>query len=160
MSHLLGTLLYINGQMKPGHVGPRRSPVRGLPRKPDLAWWRPLSRPAGACLSAGFDDPKPALGRKRSPLGFRVWRGALLLVVGGILVQYVLGFQQVNHTRERIRWARQLTEKELEIQRLSRERQTLNGLIAMHALQPPGPQTIRAAYLFPRPNQSSLGPRR
>ena len=80
-----------------------------------------------------------------------------MLVVGGILVQYVLGFQQVNHTRERIRWARQLKDKELEIQRLSRERQTLSGLIAMHALQPPGPQTIRAAYLFPRPKQSSQG---
>ena len=83
-----------------------------------------------------------------------------MLVVGGILVQYVLGCQQVNHTRERIRWARLLKEKEVEIQRLSRERQTLNGVIAMHALPPPGPQAIHTAYLIPRPNQNSLGQRR
>jgi hypothetical protein len=154
MNHLLGTLLYINGQMKPSEVRSHR-PLRGRLKKPTLAWWRPLSRPAGASLSTGLDDPKPAAGRRRSALGFGVWTAVLLLVTVGILIQCVLGFQQVNHTRERIRWARQLKEKESEIQYLARERHTLNGLIAVHAMQSTGPQTMRAAYVLPRPNPSN-----
>jgi hypothetical protein len=125
MSTLLSTLLCLNGQFQtasdPRHTRfsfPRETPPE-----------RPVRRPSAS--------------KKILWAGLSVFTAMAAVCA---VVYFALGIQQVNHTRERIRWSRQLQEREQEVIRLARERQILQGLMAVKAPEWMKPETLPAAY--------------
>jgi hypothetical protein len=125
MSTLLSTLLCINGQLQSA-TQPRRASI-SLPRP------APIERPV----------IKPSASKRILWAGLSV---LTLLIAFCSIVYFALGIQQVNHTRERIRWSRQLQQREQEVSRLARERQILQGLMALKASEWAKPEMLPAAY--------------
>jgi hypothetical protein len=125
MSTLLGTLLCINGQ------------------------FQTTTHPRPACFSLPRETHRERPVHRRSASKRVLWTGlAGVTAITALcsLVFFALGMQQVNHTRERIRWSRQLQEREQEVSRLARERQILQGLMAVKTQEWVKPEALPTAY--------------
>jgi hypothetical protein len=135
MSHLLGTLLCVNNQFITSwsHRGQRPTP---FPVRSGIAGWPGHGSPPRLVIP---EDARPGpVGRprrnRRSLLMGYCLAGVTTLAVAGFLLQFTVGMLQVDHTRERVRWSRQLLDREQEIRRLTREHQALQGMIAVRSM--------------------------
>lgn len=144
----LGALLIINEQIKlaPMPLNPRRSNLQ-FGKKP-LPW--NTSHASERLLpSRATERPVSDFLRKKLSPGLRAGMAMLLLAAGGLMTLYFLGFEQINHRRERIQWARQLQAHEFENQRLRRERHMMAGFLAMQGLPGEPAEIMRTHYVVP-----------
>jgi hypothetical protein len=141
MNELITPLLCVNGQLQ-------------------LAFQRPRSRGESITLSSkGASIPAPPAGKGPAR---RTWKRTACLCGAGLALtamavyglMFLWGWQRVEHSRERIRWSRQLQARELEIQKLARERQVLRGLLAVRAWEAANPAVVPAGYVvMPAPKK-------
>jgi len=148
MNHLLATLLYVNGHLKPLAKGVKTLPIGPEPRftcRPEKSLARRVTILPPAALTAG-DAARLA---NQDTLTLRRWLAGIVVILAGIAVVCVLGRQQVKHARERIAWSRQLQDRELAIQCLTREHRRLDGILAARVTEGWRPEVLQTVMAAP-----------